>query len=151
MTNYKIILHNFFFCGKLYKLVSKLLYLPIAGMPLETSRDTLGNGEVVGVFRPFFGEGLFISDKAQSVPLLHHFWFLWRHINEGEVEKKTPKKRWRIPHFYYITWIKSQVYIGLRLYLQGWILLRGWRYPPPKWLLIFSGQIGIFTERLARY
>ena len=25
----------------------------------------------------------------------------------GEVEKKTPKKRWRISHFYYVTVFKS--------------------------------------------
>ena len=34
-------------------------------------------------------------DEAQSVPLLHNFWFLWRHKMRkirGEVGKKTPKK-----------------------------------------------------------
>ena len=36
---------------------------------------------------------------------------------KGEVGKKTPKKSWRIPHFYDVTEIKSGakvVHIGLR-------------------------------------
>ena len=31
------------------------------------------------------------ADEAQSVPLLHHFWSLWRHINGGD-ERRSGKE-----------------------------------------------------------
>ena len=68
----------------------------------------------------------------------------------GEVGKKTPKKRWRIPHLYYVTGIKSGakvVQIGLRQILGTSIIYNAISPPSQYGSYLFKNTLTHYCQK----